>query len=311
MREWFAAVSTEAHLSAISRGGRIRHLAPERAWALAQGLDVRPTGRLSPAITAAWVSAGRPHTPKPVRDRPGAGTTAAAHAYRMLHALFAEAVKDGLITVNPARIPKAGHVDHAERFPLTPGEVRALAAAMPEHLGAAVLVSAWSGLRPGETFALRRRDLDIGTGLITVRRTMVEISGQGITFGPPKTAAGVRTVALPDVVTDALRLHLARHTNSGPDALIFTTTTGNPVSGSARTLALRRPRAAIGRPDITWHHLRHTGATLAAQAGATPAELQRRIGHSTNRAAALYQHASLDRDQRIANALNGIAIHGT
>ncbi|MGC4175440.1 tyrosine-type recombinase/integrase, partial [Demequina sp.] len=277
-----------------------------RAWALSQGLDVKATGRLSPAIVAAWRAAGSPTvtTPTPTPARPGAGATAAAQAYRLVHAILAEAVNDGLLATNPARIPGAGHVAHAERIPLNPAEVAALAAAMPDRYRAAVLVAAWSGLRPGEVFALRRGDVDFATGQLTVRRALVELPGQPVTFGPPKSAAGLRTVALPATVLDALRAHLARHTDTGHDALIFTTTTGQPVTAQARSHALRTPRKAIGRPDLTWHHLRHTGATLAAQAGATPAELQRRIGHSTARAANLYQHASLTRDHLIATALN-------
>lgn len=43
----------------------------------------------------------------------------------------------------------------------------------------------------------------------------------------------------------------------------------------------RRARAAAGRPDLRSHDLRHTGATLAAQTGATLAELTNRLGHTT------------------------------
>ena len=58
---------------------------------------------------------------------------------------------------------------------------------------------------------------------------------------------------------------------------------------------------------MTWHHLRHTGATLAAIAGATQAELQARIGHSSTRAAAIYQHARSERDRWIADQLDQLA----
>jgi len=63
-------------------------------------------------------------------------------------------------------------------------------------------------------------------------------------------------------------------------------------------------REAAGRPDLTIHGLRHTGATLAAATGATLAELMRRLGHSTPVAAMRYQHATDDRNQAIAEALS-------
>ena len=76
---------------------------------------------------------------------------------------------------------------------------------------------------------------------------------------------------------------------------------------SQRSRAMATARATIGRNDVTWHHLRHTGATLAAISGATMAELQARIGHASPRAAAIYQHAIAGRDAQIAAALDTYA----
>jgi len=63
-------------------------------------------------------------------------------------------------------------------------------------------------------------------------------------------------------------------------------------------------REAAGRPDLRFHDLRHTGATLAAATGATLAELMARLGHSRPGAARRDQHASADRDRVIADALS-------
>ena len=64
----------------------------------------------------------------------------------------------------------------------------------------------------------------------------------------------------------------------------------------------RPARKAAGRPDLTIHHLRHTALTIAGQHGATAAELQARAGHASQAAMAIYQHATLDRDKRLADA---------
>jgi hypothetical protein len=50
--------------------------------------------------------------------------------------------------------------------------------------------------------------------------------------------------------------------------------------------------------------LRHTGNTLAAQSGASLADLKARMGHDSDRAALIYQHATRDADQKIADALS-------
>lgn len=55
---------------------------------------------------------------------------------------------------------------------------------------------------------------------------------------------------------------------------------------------------------VHFHDLRHTGNTLAAQSGASLADLKARTGHDSDRAALIYQHATKDADRRIADALD-------
>ena len=57
---------------------------------------------------------------------------------------------------------------------------------------------------------------------------------------------------------------------------------------------------------LRFHDLRHLAATLAATTGATTKELMARMGHSSPRAALIYQHALADRDQAIAEALSAL-----
>jgi integrase len=69
-------------------------------------------------------------------------------------------------------------------------------------------------------------------------------------------------------------------------------------------------REAAGRKDLHWHDLRHTGAVLAAQTGASLAELMGRLGHTTPGAAMRYQHAAADRDAEIARRVSALAEQG-
>ncbi len=62
--------------------------------------------------------------------------------------------------------------------------------------------------------------------------------------------------------------------------------------------------AALGIAGLHFHDLRHTGNTLAAQAGVSLADLKARMGHDSVRAAMIYQHAAAEADQKIANALD-------
>jgi integrase len=65
-----------------------------------------------------------------------------------------------------------------------------------------------------------------------------------------------------------------------------------------------KARDHIGRPDVRFHDLRHTGQTLAALAGATQAELMQRLGHSTAAAALGYLHTTQDHSRGVAQALD-------
>jgi len=230
------------------------------------------------------------------------GPTARARSYSLVKAILGEAVRDGAITANPCTIRGAATTDHAERRPPTIGEVRRVAARMPHRYRLLVLLAAASGLRYGELVALRRGDVDLTTMTLSVTKS-VRRGREGL----PKSAAGVRVVHLPAVLEPLIMAHLRAHVGRDRTSLVFTTSTGNPPSNNHLNRTLALAAATVGRPDVRFHHLRHTGATLAAQAGATTKELMARLGHASPRAALLYQHAAGERDAAIARALDAAA----
>src|SRR6185369_8264130 len=116
----------------------------------------------------------------------------------------------------------------------------------------------------------------------------------------PKTDAGVRDVAVPPHLLPMLRQHLLEHCEPGKDGLLFPARGGGHLAPSSLYRVFYAARTKAGRDDLRWHDLRHTGAVLAAQTGATLAELMARLGHSTPQAAMRYQHAASERDQEIA-----------
>jgi integrase len=98
--------------------------------------------------------------------------------------------------------------------------------------------------------------------------------------------------------------HLVKHTGPAQEALLFPAAEGGHMHPRTFGKRFDSARDAAGRPDLTFHALRHTGAVLAAQSGATLADLMARLGHSTPNAAMRYQHAASDRDRAIAEALS-------
>jgi integrase len=239
----------------------------------------------------------------------GTSQTVTAKAYRLLRAVLNTAVReDELIRVNPCRIPGADREDTAERPVLSVAQVYALAGEMPKRFRALILLTTFGCLRWGEVTALRRRDLDVVTGTVRVTQALSERAGGGVEFGPPKSRAGVRTVALPAALLPELTTHLSSFVAKDPDALLFTgpSKAHPPLRRNNFSKLARWPAATtkIGAPGLHFHDLRHTGNTLAAQTGASLRDLMTRMGHDSTRAALIYQHASADADRAIAEALS-------
>lgn len=233
--------------------------------------------------------------------------TLRAHAYGLLRTILHTAVDDEKITINPCRIRAAGTTRRVVKVkPATLTELESIAAAMPGKYRALLLISAWCALRFGEATELRRRDLDLKNGVIRVRRGVVRAGGN-VLIGDPKSAAGSRDIAIPPHLLPMLRDHLDAMPMRGRDALIFPAADGTSHLAPATLYGVFYPaRQAAGRPDLRWHDLRHTGAVLAAQTGATLAELMGRLGHSTPQAALRYQHAAQGRDAEIARRLSAM-----
>jgi integrase len=222
----------------------------------------------------------------------------ASKSYRLLSQIMGTAVTDGLILATPCRIRGASTEHAAERPTATVEEVCHLAAAMPLSLKAAVLLGTWCQLRRGEVLGLRRQDINLLHATLRVEQTRIFTRNGAPIIKPPKTDAGRRTLSVPVSMTDALSQHLEQFTDAGPDALLF-----GSVSAASFQRAWDKARTGIGRTDLHFHDLRHTGLTLAAATGATTAELMHRAGHSSPDAALRYQHATQDRDKVLANAL--------
>jgi len=184
-------------------------------------------------------------------------------------------------------------------------ELSTIVEELPPRYKLMALLAAWCAMRFGELAELRRGDMDLRTNRVKIRRGVVRVGGKFI-VGPPKTDAGIRDVALPPHLVPIVKGHLADFTGAGKDALLFPAAENNELHMAPSTLykVYYPAREAAGRKDLRWHDLRHTGAVLAAQTGATLAELMGRLGHTTPGAAMRYQHAAADRDAEIARRLS-------
>ena len=140
-----------------------------------------------------------------------------------------------------------------------------------------ILLAGFGGLRLGELLALREQHVDLKTGTVTVTEQVVNLAGGHRLVTEPKTEAGRRVVALPQLVIDALAEHLRLH---DPDAPLFPAEDGGLLPATTFYKHWRRARHQVGRDDLHLHDLRHVAGTLAAWTGATERELMARLGHA-------------------------------
>ena len=246
--------------------------------------------------------------------------TMRAHAYSLLRTIMTSAYNAELITANPCRVEGAGSSRRRSRtVPATIDELQTIVNAMPARYQLMTLLAAWCALRFGELIEIRRRDVtleyeadeDTGerrlmAGAVSVTRGAVWDAEKSayVAQDSAKSEAGTRTVHVPPHVLGAVETHLNEHTGPKQDALLFPAPEGGYLTPTTLYSYFYPARDAAKRSDLRFHDLRHTGAVLAAATGATLAELQARLGHSTVSAAMRYQHASRGRDKKIAEALS-------
>ena len=232
------------------------------------------------------------------------GRTRALDIRKVLRAILGRAVKAGKIAANPAVGVDVQKAEHREPRTLSGEELDRLVEAVPDRYRGLVLVAAYSSLRWSELVAFRVDRLDLPRDRIRVEEKIVE-SGRLIP-GAPKTERSRRAVTLPHSVTLELAEHLRRYPSDG---LVFTAERGGVIRRPAVHRLVWKPALErAGLQGFRFGQLRHTGATLALEAGANPALVAFRLGHTSTRMLEQHYAGRLDRaDRELARALGAAA----
>ncbi|WP_078512026.1 tyrosine-type recombinase/integrase [Streptomyces sp. e14] len=132
-------------------------------------------------------------------------------------------------------------------------------------------------------------------------------SGQRV-YKAPKSAAGKRLVAVPASVLPLLITHMKVFAESGADGRVFVGAKKATPRRNHFNRLWHKACADAGVKGLRFHDLRHTGNTLVSRTNASTKELMARLGHSTARAALIYQHANYDREREIADAVDEMIV---
>src|ERR671917_520092 len=229
------------------------------------------------------------------REKLDSGLSAATvhKMHSILRKALKQAVLDGLILRNVCEVVKPPKVERKEITPLDRQQAKALLeAASGDRLEALYVLAVHTGMREGELLGLKWEDVDFERGLLRLRHALVREGGK-VVLGDLKTPKSRRSVRLTAVATNALRGHLERQlaemqrmgSHYQPGGLVFATESGTLINPSNLRNRSFKPllRRAFGEagPDICFHDLRHTCATLLLSQGTHPKLVQELLGHAT------------------------------
>ena len=159
---------------------------------------------------------------------------------------------------------------------------------MGDRFEAAYVLAVHCGLRQGEILGLRWDDLDLEAATLQVRRTLSEARA-GRRFEPPKNGKG-RSIRLTAQAVEALRAHLARQLDEIEGAgdayrdqgLVFPSRVGTPKEATNLIRGSFKPLLRAARlPNIRFHDLRHTCATILLTRAVHPKIVQEMLGHAS------------------------------
>ena len=251
------------------------------------------TLHLSPTLGRTKLSALAPvHVQRLYRAKldEGLAPKTVKYIHTTLHRSLKQAVRWGLVPRNVAAEADPPRVRTPEMRPLSPTQARTLLnAAKGDRLEALYVLAVTTGMRQGELLGLKWEDVDLASGVVRVRRTLTLAKG-GPRLTEPKTKGSRRSIKLTTGALEALERHRERQENqrssSGDNwkdwGLIFCTRRGTPIRRDNLHDKYWKPLLRrAGLPDIRFHDLRHTCATLLLTRGVHPKIVSEMLGHSS------------------------------
>src|SRR6266704_1124159 len=210
--------------------------------------------------------------------------------HTVLHKALGTAVRRHLLMRNVCNEVSLPRKTRYELHPFNPEQAQPFLAAVADHrLKALYILALATGMRLGELLGLKWQDINLAESTLQVRRTLSYVNKIGYRENEPKTQQSRRLILLPHFVAEELKAHRARQTAERLKLgalwenkdLVFCDPTGgylNPTSSVQKNFHAALKKA--GLPNIRFHDLRHSAATLLLGMGVHPKIVQEILGHS-------------------------------
>ncbi len=229
------------------------------------------------------------------KEKEGLAPATIIYYHSVLHNALSKAVEWGLVSRNVCDLASPPRRKRHEIQTLTIEQVQKLLAAVQGHRWEALYTLALAtGLRRGELLGLKWQDIDFASGVLQVRRILSRVpTGTAerehvYVEAEPKTQKSRRSVAIAPFALEALKQHRVRQLEAklkaGPlwqeHDYVFCTSTGSHLNPNHVVDELKKLLAKAELPDIRFHDLRHSAATLLLTAGVHPKVVQEILGHT-------------------------------
>lgn len=172
------------------------------------------------------------------------------------------------------------------------------------------LLAIYTGMRRGEIFGLRWKDIDFENGKISINQTLSWVSGQGHVFQEAKTKRSHRSISISDFVLEELKRHRLEQRKEklrmgelyNDQDLVAASAYGKPMTPNGVVKYFKKLTIEADLPIMRFHDLRHTHATIMLKLGEHPKIVSERLGHSTIQMTLnLYSHVTPDMQKDASN----------
>jgi integrase len=225
--------------------------------------------------------------------------------YRTLHRVLEVAVKNKRIAANPCAGVQPPSVPRRRMVILDWPKVFDLPTALPDRYRALIFLAVDRRMRWSELVGLRRSRVDVKACKVEVVEQLIRLTTKEWVWHPPKSEAGVRTIAVSPFTARMLAKHMEQFSRPGRDGLVFVNKAGNPLIASSFYTHYFKPALASAGMRCRFHDLRHTSVALAIRAGAHAKTIQVRMGHASITVTLdRYGHLFPELDEAIASAFD-------
>lgn len=222
-------------------------------------------------------------------DEDEIGRNTIRYVHRVFHRCMQVAYLEEEIIANPVHGATIPRVEDKEMNFFNELQVLAFLAALKDHPHDALYdLAVKSGPREGEILGLKWEDIDFYRGTISFQRQAKRVEGKGIQLRPLKTKASRRTIHIGSHTLDLFAKHKANQEIEKQIAgklwkendLVFPTSIGTLFDQSNLVAEFKVVLELAGLPEIRFHDLRHTAASIMIKNGIDIMTVSRSLGHS-------------------------------